>query len=77
VLYRVAGELGATKIALATTRRHPRDFFPQFVPPGQAQGDARKAALGRRRHIVIRPLAYVPNRTFRPTPPEALSHHPL
>ena len=50
VLYRVARELGATKIALGPPpRRHPRDLLPQPLPRRQAQGDVAQARL-RRRH---------------------------
>ena len=60
VLYRVAGELGATKIALG----HHRDdmlqtFFLNMFFGGRLKSMPAKLASDDGRHIVIRPLAYV------------------
>ena len=61
VLYRVAGELGATKIALG----HHRDdilatFFLNLFYAGKIKAMPAKLLSDDRRHVVIRPLAYVP-----------------
>jgi tRNA 2-thiocytidine biosynthesis protein TtcA len=60
VLYRVASELGATKIALG----HHRDdilatFFINLFHGGKLKGMPAKLISDDGRHVVIRPLAYV------------------
>ena len=60
ILYRVADELGATRIALG----HHRDdmletFFLNMFYAGQIKGMPPKLVSDDGRHIVIRPLAYV------------------
>jgi tRNA 2-thiocytidine biosynthesis protein TtcA len=63
VLYRVAGELGATKIALG----HHRDdlmatFFHNHFFGGKLKTMPPKLVSDDGRHVVIRPLAYVRER---------------
>jgi tRNA 2-thiocytidine biosynthesis protein TtcA len=63
VLYRVAGELGATKIALG----HHRDdllatFFLNLFFGGKMKSMPPKLVSDNGKHVVIRPLAYVRER---------------
>ena len=63
ILYRVAAELGATKVALG----HHRDdmletFFLNMFHAGKLKGMPPKLVSDDGRHVVIRPLAYVRER---------------
>jgi tRNA 2-thiocytidine biosynthesis protein TtcA len=63
ILYRVASELGATKIALG----HHRDdiletLFLNMFFGGKMKAMSPKLVTDDGRHVVIRPLAYVPER---------------
>jgi len=63
ILYRVADELGATKVALG----HHRDdlfetFFLNLFYAGKMKGMSPKLVSDDGRHVVIRPLAYVRER---------------
>jgi len=63
ILYRVADELGATKIALG----HHRDdmlqtFFLNMFFAAKLKGMPPKLVSDDGRHVVIRPLAYVPEK---------------
>src|SRR4051812_37573691 len=65
ILYRVADELGATKIALG----HHRDdmlqtLFLNMFFGGKLKGMPPKLVSDDGRHIVIRPLAYVPEKSL-------------
>jgi tRNA 2-thiocytidine biosynthesis protein TtcA len=65
ILYRVADELGATKIALG----HHRDdmlqtLFLNMFFGGKLKGMPPKLVSDDGKHMVIRPLAYVPKRTW-------------
>ena len=79
VLYRVAGELGATKIALG----HHRDdilatFFLNLFFGGKLKTMPPKLVSDDGRHVVIRPLAYVRERDLaRYAELDAVPDHPL
>ncbi len=78
-LYRYAAENGITKIALG----HHRDdivetLFLNMFFGGKLKAMPPKLLSEDRRHIVIRPLAYVPGKTDRPLRGgPRVSHHPL
>ena len=66
ILYRVAGELGATKIALG----HHRDdiletLLMNMFHGGKLKGMPPKLRSDDGKHIVIRPLAYVPEKLLQ------------
>ena len=79
VLYRVAGELGATKIALG----HHRDdmvatLFLNLFFGGQLKAMPPKLVSDDGRHVVIRPLAYVARaRPVRFAEQRAVPDHPV
>ena len=75
-LYRVASELGATKIALG----HHRDdlfetFFLNLFYAGKMKGMPPKLVSDDGRHVVIRPLAYVRERDLAKW--AVLQDHPI
>ena len=75
-LYRVASELGATKIALG----HHRDdlletFFLNLFYAGRLKGMPPKLVSDDGRHVVIRPLSYVHERDLARW--AALQQHPI
>ena len=79
VLYRVAGEIGATKIALG----HHRDdilatFFLNLFFGGKLKTMPPKLVSDDGKHVVIRPLAYVRERDLaRYAEPDGVSDHPV
>ncbi len=79
ILYRVADELGATKIALG----HHRDdvfetFFLNLFYAGKMKGMPPKLVSDDGRHVVIRPLAYVRERDLaRWAQMPVVSDHPV
>ena len=79
VLYRVAGELGATKIALG----HHRDdiletFFLNLFFGGKLKAMPPKLGSDDGKHVVIRPLAYVKEEDLaRYAAAARVSDHPL
>ena len=79
VLYRVAGELGATKIALG----HHRDdlmatFFLNLFFGGKLKTMPPKLVSDDGKHVVIRPLAYVRERDLAAyADAEGVSAHPV
>src|SRR3569832_1872706 len=63
ILYRVADELGATKIALGHHRADIlQTFFLNMFFGGKLKGMPPKLVSDDGRHMVIRPLAYVPEK---------------
>ena len=65
ILYRVAEELGATKIALGHHREDIIEtFFLNLFYGGTLKAMSPKLLTDDKRHIVIRPLAYVPEQAL-------------
>ncbi len=65
ILYRVAEELGATKIALGHHREDIIEtFFLNLFYGGTLKAMPPKLLTDDKRHIVIRPLAYVPEQAL-------------
>ena len=63
ILYRVADELGATRIALGHHRDDMRQtFYLNMFYGGKLKGMPPKLVSDDGRHVVIRPLAYVPEK---------------